>query len=198
MPGDDWQKFANLRAYFGWMWAHPGKKLMFMGGEFGQWREWNADASLDWHLLTEGANAPRHAGLQRLVRDLNLVYRHYPALHRLDVSAEGFEWIRHNDADHSVFAFQRRCDANPDDVERDGSVVIVASNFTPMPRLGWRIGVPRRGAWREIVNTDLAIYGGSGMANPPRQSDDQPCDGHRQSILVDLPPLSTVFWVLAS
>jgi 1,4-alpha-glucan branching enzyme len=198
MPGDDWQRFANLRAYFGWMWAHPGKKLLFMGGEFGQWREWNADASLDWHLLSDGPNAPRHVGLQRLVRDLNLVYRHFPALHRLDVAAEGFEWIRHSDAAHSVFAFQRRCDRDPGDVERDGSVVVVASNFTPVPRLGWRIGVPRRGAWRELINTDLAVYGGSGLSNPPRTTDDQPCDGHRQSMVVDLPPLSTVFWVLAT
>jgi 1,4-alpha-glucan branching enzyme len=189
MPGDAWQRFANLRAYYGWMWGHPGKKLLFMGDEFAQEREWNADAALDWHLVERGDAAPRHAGVQRLVRDLNVVYRDFPALHRWDVDPRGFEWIRHHDAEHSVFAFQRRAP--------DGGVVVVISNFTPVVRQGWRFGVPQPGIWREIINTDLAVYGGSGVAHGPRTTEPVACDGHAHSIVVDLPPLATLMWAPA-
>jgi len=186
MPGDEWQRFANLRAYYGWMWGHPGKKLLFMGGEFAQRREWNADAALDWHLLEQGDAMPLHAGVQRLVRDLNVVYRDFAALHRWDVDPRGFEWVRHHDAGHSLFVFQRRAD--------DGSVVLVISNFTPVVRRNWRFGVPLSGRWREIINTDLAVYGGSGVANAPQDSEAFACDGHPQSLRVDLPPLATLMW----
>jgi 1,4-alpha-glucan branching enzyme len=189
MPGDDWQRFANLRAGYGWMWAHPGKKLLFMGGEFAQEREWNFESGLDWHLLEHGPNAARHRGVQRLVRDLNAVYRHFGALHRKDVEASGFEWIRHHDKEHSVFAFQRR--------DGEGGVVVVVANFTPVVHHGWRMGVPRPGAWREIINTDLAVYGGSGVANGVRHTEPVPCDGHAQSIVMDIAPLATLLWAPA-
>ena len=188
MPGDDWQKFANLRAYFGFMWAHPGKKLLFMGGEFGQWAEWNAEGSLDWQLLdAPSPNQARHAGLQRLVRDLNLVMRHEPALHQLDVSPEGFDWIAHDDAAHSLLVFQRRA--------RDGRPVVVVCNFTPVPRLGWRIGVPRAGTWRELINSDDEVYGGSGVGNGPKASEASGWQGQAQSLVLDIPPLATLMLV---
>ncbi|MCK6424914.1 MAG: 1,4-alpha-glucan branching protein GlgB [Burkholderiaceae bacterium] len=188
MPGDDWQKFANLRAYYGFMWGHPGKKLLFMGGEFGQWREWDAESGLDWALLDEPSpNQARHAGLQRLVRDLNLVMRAEPALHQLDVSGEGFEWISHDDAAHSVLAFQRRA--------RDGRPVLVVCNFTPVPRRGWRFGVPSAGSWRELINTDDEVYGGSGIGNGAQASEALAWQGQAQSIVLDLPPLATLMLV---
>jgi 1,4-alpha-glucan branching enzyme len=183
MPGDDWQKFANLRAYYGYMWGHPGKKLLFMGCEFGQWDEWQAEGTLQWHLLEQ----PFHAGLQRLVRDLNNVYRHFPALHRLDVSGEGFEWIRHDDAENSMLIFQRR--------DRDGHAVVVICNFTPMPRHQWRIGVPQAGTWRELINTDAGVYGGSGVGNGPLHTEEQHCDNHPQSLQLSVPPLGTLMLV---
>ncbi|MFM2067670.1 MAG: hypothetical protein RLZZ584_2579 [Pseudomonadota bacterium] len=182
MPGDEWQQFANLRACYGFMWGHPGKKLLFMGCEFGQRAEWKADASLDWHLLGLG---PYHAGVQRLVRDLNTVYRDFPALHQLDVSADGFEWISHDDADNSLLAFRRR--------GRDGCSVVVICNFTPVPRQGWRIGVPQAGHWRELINTDAAIYGGSGVGNGEGvHSEPVAWQGQAQSVLISLPPLATL------
>jgi 1,4-alpha-glucan branching enzyme len=185
MPGDEWQKFANLRAYYGFMWGHPGKKLLFMGCEFGQRAEWKADASLDWHLLGQG---PYHAGTQRLVRDLNTVYRDFPALHQLDVSAEGFEWISHDDADNSLLVFARRA--------RDGRCVLVVCNFTPVPHPDWRIGVPQAGHWRELINTDAAHYGGSGVGNPGgRGSEPVAWQGQAQSVLMNLPPLATLMLV---
>jgi 1,4-alpha-glucan branching enzyme len=188
MPGDNWQKFANLRAYFGFMWGHPGKKLLFMGCEFGQWSEWNAEASLDWHLLdSPGPDQARHRGLQRLVRDLNRVLRHEPALHRRDVSAEGFDWISHDDAEHSLLVFQRRAPG-----ERP---VLVACNFTPVPRQGWRIGVPQAGVWRELINTDDEVYGGSGVGSAAMASEPVAWHGHAQSICLNLPPLATVMLV---
>jgi 1,4-alpha-glucan branching enzyme len=183
MPGDDWQKFANLRTYYGFMWGHPGKKLLFMGCEFGQWAEWNAEASLDWHLLE---HAP-HAGLQRLVRDLNAVQRHYPALHEQDVSGDGFAWINHDDSEHSMLVFERRA--------RDGSRVVVLCNFTPVVRHGWRIGVPLEGAWREIINTDASIYGGSGVGNGVLESEPVSWHGQSQSVVLTLPPLATLMLV---
>ncbi|MEX8519296.1 MAG: 1,4-alpha-glucan branching protein GlgB [Leptothrix sp. (in: b-proteobacteria)] len=184
MPGDDWQKFANLRAYYGFMWAHPGKKLLFMGCEFGQWNEWNAEASLDWHLLEQ---AP-HAGLQRLVRDLNAVQRHYPALYQRDVVPDGFAWISHDDAEHSVLVFERSA--------HDGARVVVLCNFTPVVRHGWRIGVPSAGAWREVINTDAAIYGGSGVGNDVLETEPVAWQGFEQSVVLTLPPLATVMLAL--
>ncbi|MBS0343942.1 MAG: 1,4-alpha-glucan branching protein GlgB, partial [Proteobacteria bacterium] len=148
MPGDEWQKFAGLRNLYGYLWAYPGKKLLFMGSEFAQYAEWNADHSLDWHLLD---HAP-HQGIQRLVRDLNNVYRDFPALHEMDCDAQGFEWIVHDDKAHSVFAFVRR--------SRSGQFVLAACNFTPVVRHGYRLGVPAEGAYREIINTDNPVYGG--------------------------------------
>jgi 1,4-alpha-glucan branching enzyme len=154
MPGDEWQKFANLRALLGYMYAQPGKKLLFMGGEFGQWNEWNHDASLDWHLL----DRPLHRGLQRWVRDLNTVYRGERALHELDCDPLGFEWLDCSDYDSSVISLMRRS-RDPQDC------LAIVCNFTPVPRPNYRIGVPRGGRWKELLNSDAAIYGGSGQGN---------------------------------
>ena len=184
MPGDDWQRFANLRLLYGYMWGHPGKKLLFMGCELAPWDEWQAEGSVPWHLQDQ---AP-HAGVQRLVRDLNQVLRHYPALHQLDVSPEGFDWLRHDDAEHSMLAFVRRA--------RDGSSVVVLCNFTPVPRPGHRVGVPSAGAWREAINTDAAIYGGSGVGNGPMASEPMPWQGQAQSITVNVPPLGCLMLVM--
>ncbi len=182
MPGDRWQRFANLRAYFGFMWGHPGKKLLFMGGEFGQEREWNHDASLDWHLL----NDPFHAGLQRLVRDLNRVYRAMPELHERDSEPAGFEWLVADDRDNSVIAWVRR-GTDP------GRIAVVVSNFTPVPREGYRIGVPLPGYYREVINTDAMAYGGSNMGNMGgAASDASPSHGREHSIRVTVPPLATL------
>src|SRR5690606_19216970 len=153
MSGDRWQQFANLRAYFGFMWGHPGKKLLFMGGELAQEREWNHDRALDWELL----EAPEHRGVQALIRDLNHVYRTQPALHELDNLREGFEWLVTDDRDHSVIAFLRRSSA--------GEQVMVVCNFTPVPRHGYRVGVDSPGAWIERLNTDASEYGGSNVGN---------------------------------
>jgi 1,4-alpha-glucan branching enzyme len=183
MPGDDWQKFANLRALYAFMYGHPGKKLLFMGGEFGQTREWNHDASLDWHLLREG---PYHAGLQQLVRDLNRVYRAEPSLHQRDFEPAGFEWIDLTDADQSVLSFLRRA-RDPEDI------TIVVCNFTPVPRYGYRIGVPRAGFYRELINTDAREYGGSGVGNFGGVQADLPAwHGRAASLQIDLPPLSVL------
>ena len=179
MPGDEWQRFANLRAYFGFMWGFPGKKLLFMGGEFAQYREWNANGSLDWNLL----QYPLHAGVQRVIRDLNTVYRDFPPLYRLDFDPAGFEWIIHNDVDESVFSFLRW------DEER--RFVVVISNFTPVPRYGYRIGVPQPGWYREIINTDAVIYGGSGIHNHELLAQPVPANGMPWSLEVTAPPLAT-------
>jgi 1,4-alpha-glucan branching enzyme len=183
MPGDRWQRFANLRAYLGYMYGHPGKKLLFMGGEFGQWREWNHDGELDWALLDD----PAHAGVQRLVRDLNRLYRELPALHALDTEPAGFEWLAHDDAGGSVIAFVRR--------DRGAGQVAVVCNFTPVVRHGYRIGVPAPGAWRERINTDSAHYGGSNVGAPWGVLDAQPVPAHGRgwSIVLTLPPLAAVF-----
>ena len=188
MPGDEWQKFANLRAYYGFMWGHPGKKLLFMGQEFAQANEWNHDAELPWGLL----NNPLHAGVQKLVRDLNRLYCAHPALHRLDCEASGFEWLVSDDAAVSVFAWLR-CDGPP-----DKNSVIVVSHFTPMPRNDYRLGVPAGvTAWVEALNTDSAHYGGSNLGNGarPLQLEPVPSHGHAQSIRLNLPPLATLFLV---
>jgi 1,4-alpha-glucan branching enzyme len=185
MPGDEWQKFAGLRNLYGYLWAYPGKKLLFMGNEFAQVAEWNADRSLDWHLLEQ---AP-HQGMRRLVRDLNNVYRHFPALHELDTERAGFEWLVHDDREQSVFAFVRRA--------QGGSFVVAVCNFTPLPRHGYRLGVPAAGAYREAINTDGAVYGGSGVGNGVVDSEPVPWHGRADSILISVPPLATVMWVLA-
>jgi 1,4-alpha-glucan branching enzyme len=188
MPGDRWQKFANLRAYYGFMYGHPGKKLLFMGGEFAQEREWDHDRSLDWHLVEGPQRDGLHEGVQRLVRDLNRFYRATPALHEQDFIPAGFEWIDHQDAEHSVISFVRHG-------RRDGATVIVVSNLTPTVRSGFRIGVPRPGEYRERINTDSAHYGGSNVGTPlgAARSEDVPWQGRAQSVMLTLPPLATVF-----
>ena len=183
MPGDRWQKFANLRAYLGFMFGHPGKKLLFMGCEFAQEREWNHDTSLDWHLLDN----PEHAGVQRLVRDLNQLYRTTPALHELDCQPEGFEWIDHGDTDHSVISFMRRGTDT-------GTVVVMVCNFTPTVQQGYRVGVPHAGQYVERLNTDSGHYGGSNAGTPLGAATAKPIPWHGQSCSIELtlPPLATV------
>jgi len=180
MPGDRWQRFANLRAYFGFMWTHPGKKLLFMGGEFAQEREWNHDQSLDWHLL----NVAEHAGMQRLVKDLNALYRDNPALHALDCDPAGFAWIEGGDVDQSVYAFERR--------GSDGLPVVVVCNFTPVVRNDYAVGLPLAGTWRETFNTDAEIYGGSGIGNGTIDAEPTPMHGRPASARLTLPPLATI------
>ncbi|MBX6316548.1 MAG: alpha amylase C-terminal domain-containing protein, partial [Isosphaeraceae bacterium] len=182
MPGDDWQKRANLRLLYGYMYALPGKKLLFMGSEFGQWREWNQDMSLDWHILDD----PRHRGLQRWVRDLNTVYRAEPALHEFDCRPEGFAWIDADDAEHSVLSFLRRGSSEED-------LVLVVGNFTPSVWRNFRVGVPRGGPWEEILNSDATLYGGSGQGNLGRLTA-APIGWHgrRQSLNLTLPPLGLI------
>jgi 1,4-alpha-glucan branching enzyme len=182
MPGDRWQKFANLRAYYGYMFTQPGKKLLFMGGEFGQEREWNHDTSLDWHLLDD----PQHGGLRNLVRDLNRLYRDCRALHEHDCEPEGFSWIDCNDADASIVSYIRR-GVDPSDF------AVVVCNFTPVVRAGYRIGVPRAGRYREVLNTDSGFYGGSNVGNAGVVSTSGTAlHGQPDSITVALPPLSTL------
>ena len=184
MPGDRWQKFANARAYYGFMWAHPGKKLLFMGQEFGQIQEWNATQSLDWHL----AEYPEHAGLQALVRDLNRVYRDTPALHARDCEPEGFRWLVSDDRQNSVLGWLRT--GGPDDPP-----VAVLSNFTPIPRSSYQVGLPRAGRWREVMNTDAGLYAGSGAGNMGGvDATDAPWHGFPASAEVFLPPLATVYF----
>ncbi len=184
MPGDDWQKFANLRLLFGCMFAQAGKKLLFMGGEFGQYREWNHDASLDWHLTSQ----PFHGGLQKWVADLNRVYQTAPAMHQLDCDASGFHWIDCNDAEQSTIAFARR--------GRSGAPPLMAAfNFTPVPRYNYRLGVPGGGFWRELLNSDASIYGGSGQGNLGGvRAVPVPLHGHRHSITITVPPLGMVMF----
>jgi len=185
MPGDEWQKFANLRAYLGFMWGHPGKKLLFMGSEFAQRQEWNHDQSLDWHLLEE---AP-HAGIQKLIKDLNSIYRQQPALYQQDCSAEGFQWLDAENNEHSVFAFLRKGD-------QDSSSVLVVSNLTPTPHHDYRLGVPQSGHYVERLNTDSGQYGGSNMGNQGGvTTTSQASHGHPCSLSLSLPPLSTLIFV---
>jgi len=180
MPGDRWQQFANLRACYGLMFCHPGKKLLFMGCELAQPTEWNHDQSLDWGLLDQ----PSHRGVQRLVRDLNLVYRAHPALHQLDTEAAGFAWLCHDDAAQSVLAFERRT--------RGGSALVVLCNLTPVPRPGYRVGLPQVGPWRELINTDQTVYGGSGQLSRPGATEAVPWQQRPQSLCLDLPPLACI------
>jgi 1,4-alpha-glucan branching enzyme len=185
MPGDDWQKFANLRALYGHMWAHPGKKLLFMGGELAQRTEWNHDASLDWHLRDE----PAHAGVMRLVRDLNRVYRAEPALWRFDSEPRGFRWLEADDGDNNVLAFARFG-------EDQSRPVVAIGNFSPVPRFDYRLGFPLAGRWREVLNTDAEMYGGSNLGNLGGvDADDVPWAGQPASALVTLPPLGVVWFV---
>jgi 1,4-alpha-glucan branching enzyme len=165
------------------MWGHPGKKLLFMGGEFGQWREWNHDASLDWDLTSR----PLHAGVQAWVRDLNRMLAASSALHTVDFTPSGFSWIVPSDDAQSVIAFLRH-------PQSDGPPMLVACNFTPVSRSGYRLGVPRAGEWREVLNSDSALYGGSGMGNMGVvRTDSIGAHGHAQSISLTLPPLAAVF-----
>jgi 1,4-alpha-glucan branching enzyme len=182
MPGDDWQKFANLRLLFGYMYAQPAKKLLFMGGEFGQWDEWNHDTSLDWHLTQH----PLHQGLQRWVRDLNTVYRGEPALHQKDSDPTGFEWIDCCDTEQSLVSLLRR-GRSPDDA------VVIVCNFTPVPRHNYRIGVNEGGRWEEVLNSDAPIYGGSGQGNIGGvHAAPLPWHGRNYMLNITVPPLGMV------
>ncbi|KAA8996412.1 1,4-alpha-glucan branching enzyme [Affinibrenneria salicis] len=186
MPGDAWQKFAGLRAYYGFMWAHPGKKLLFMGNEFAQGREWNHESSLDWHLLDEPEGW--HRGVQQLVRDLNHCYRRQPPLYQLDFQPQGFEWLVVDDRENSVFAFVRR--------DQQGNELLVVSNFTPVPRYGYRIGINQPGRWREIINTDSCHYHGGNLGNQGAvESEAQGSHQRAHSLVLTLPPLATLYLV---
>jgi 1,4-alpha-glucan branching enzyme len=183
MPGDQWQQFANLRTLYGYMFAHPGKKLNFMGGEFGQWTEWNYDTQLSWELLDHDA----HRGLHQYVKDLNRLYVSQPALYEVDFSWEGFQWIDFRDVDQSAISFIRRA-KNPDDF------ILVVANFTPVPRMGYRVGVPVPGFYRELLNSDSAVYGGSNMGNAGGlPADPIEWQGQPHSLLLTVPPLAVVF-----
>ncbi len=189
MPGDRWQKFANVRLLFGCQYAQPGKKLLFMGGEIGQWREWNHDTSLDWDLLEQSDAAhPSHQGLARLVTDLNALYRSERALHVNDCNSRGFKWVSGNDAEHSVLTFLRLGDAND-------PPVLCVFNFTPIVRYEYGVGVPCEGRWSELLNTDSESYGGSGVGNlGGLEAVDEPINGYSHQVRVTLPPLSVVFF----
>lgn len=184
MPGDVWQKFANLRLLFGYMFAHPGKKLIFMGGEFGQWNEWYHETSLDWHLLEN----PLHRGVQKWVKDLNYLYRTEPALYELDFEPDGFEWIDFSDSLQSVISFLRK-GRNPNDL------ILVVCNFTPVPRFNYKIGVPKQGYWKEILNSDSALYGGSNCGNMGGvETVSESSHGRPYSVSLTLPPLGVLFF----
>jgi 1,4-alpha-glucan branching enzyme len=184
MPGDDWQKFANLRLLLGYMYAQPGKKLLFMGGEFGQWNEWYHDVSLDWGLL----DYPLHKSLQHWVADLNGLYRKEEALHVLDFDPSGFEWIDCNDSQHSVVSLLRKAPSG-------GDGILAVFNFTPVPRHGYRVGAPSSGFWKEVLNSDAAEYGGSGMGNlGGKETEEIPCHGRPWSLDFTLPPLGALFF----
>jgi 1,4-alpha-glucan branching enzyme len=184
MPGDGWQKFANLRAYYGFMWAHPGKKLMFMGSEFAQGKEWNHDASLDWHQLDNDC----HSGVQRLVKDLNAVYKNIPALHQKDCEGDGFCWLDHENAEQSVYSFIRYG-------EDKNHPVIVVCNFTPKTHHQFRVGAPVEGHYQEVLNTDAEIYGGSNQGNAGGvNSEATPWHNQPNSLAITVPPLSTVIF----
>lgn len=182
MPGDDWQRLANLRLLIAYQYMHPGKKLFFMGGEFAQWKEWSHDCSLDWHLTQWG----RHSGVQLLMADLNRVYKSQSALHELDFDPKGFAWVDCNDWEHSVLTFLRKGSSSND-------VVLVACNFTPVPLEAYRVGVPHQGFWQEICNTDATEYGGGGIGNAGGMvAEVQPWHGREQSLYITIPPLAVV------
>jgi 1,4-alpha-glucan branching enzyme len=182
MPGDDWQKRANVRLLLGYMWTHPGKKLLFMGGEIGQWDEWSHERSVDWHLL----NVPEHKGLQRWMQDLNKYYRGQRALWERDFVPDGFSWVDCNDVQNNVIGFLRKDAAG-------NARVLVVCNFTPVPRYNYRLGVPYAGYWREALNSDAKEYGGSGQGNMGGMNTRPlPSHGQDQSISLTLPPLGIV------
>jgi 1,4-alpha-glucan branching enzyme len=187
MPGNAWQQFANLRAMYGYMWAHPGKKLLFMGGEFGQRREWTHEGQLEWFVLSHA----EHAGVARWIGDLNALMRAEPALHELDFDAAGFEWIDARDSDASVITFVRRA--------QRGAPILVVCNFTPVPRSNYMVGVPAPGFWKEVLNSDARHYGGSGAGNLGGvESAPVAAQGRFNSLALTLPPLATVFFRLES
>jgi 1,4-alpha-glucan branching enzyme len=181
MDGDTWQKFANLRALFAYMYTLPGKKLVFMGGEIAQWDEWNHESSISWELLDQA----RHDGMRRLVGDLNALYRRSPSLHDTDSDPAGFEWIDANDGEQSTLSFLRKSEA--------GEKLAIICNFTPVPRQNFRVGVPESGVWEEVLNTDAPLYGGSGQGNLGGvDSTPFPAQGRAQSLVITLPPLAVV------
>jgi 1,4-alpha-glucan branching enzyme len=182
MPGDDWQKLANLRALYGWMWAHPGKKLLFMGSEFGQVHEWNHDASIEWHLAAN----PHHAGVMRLLAKLNGLYRTEGALFETDFSAQGFQWVQADCAAENVYTFVRRG-------RNAWREVVCVANLSPLVR-EWRVGVPGGGWWAEVLNTDASEFGGSNVVNTPRKAEHHPTEGQPASLVVRLPPLGVAYW----
>jgi 1,4-alpha-glucan branching enzyme len=184
MPGDETSKYASLRSLFGLMYTHPGKKLLFMGGEFAQWREWSHDESLEWHALGyEG-----HRGVQSWVRDLNALYRREPALHELDFDEAGFKWVDFNDADHSIVSYVRRGRTTSD-------IILVVCNFTPVAHYGYHVGVPAGGVWTEVLNSDALEYGGGGLGNAgAAEAGPAPFHGHGQSLSLTLPPLGVVIF----
>jgi 1,4-alpha-glucan branching enzyme len=187
--GDKWQKLANLRSLYAYMWAHPGKKLLFMGSELAQEAEWSYERSLDWHLLEN----PDHTGIQSLVRDLNRIYREEPALWEIDSDPSGFWWLEPNDADSNVLAFAR---ASKPDANGDRRMIVFAANLSPIPRTGYRLGLPRACRWKETLNTDSTFYGGSDVGNMGGL-DPEPIPWHNQpvSALVTLPPLAAVWFI---
>jgi 1,4-alpha-glucan branching enzyme len=189
MPGDRWQQFANLRALFSWMWAHPGKQLLFMGAELAQGREWSHDSQLDWWLL----QYPEHQSLQALVRELNRVYRSLPALWERDFSEEGFQWIDANDTEQSVLSFLRR--GAPSSGAESAPVACIA-NLTPVPHVGYRIGLPVAGRWSEVLNSDAGQWGGGGIGNQGQvTATELPWHGQPCSAEITLPPLG-VLWLM--
>ncbi len=184
MPGDEWQKFANLRLLFGYMYAHPGKKLLFMGDEFGQRREWVHEDSLDWHLL----ETPAHQGVQKWIRHLNILYKGGPALYEMDFDPAGFEWVDCSDWEHSIISFIRKG-------KTAGDTVLVVCNFTPEPRNNYRVGVPAGGYWKEVLNSDAHEYGGSGHGNlGGLEASPVPYHGRYYSLSLSLPPLGILFF----
>jgi 1,4-alpha-glucan branching enzyme len=192
MPGDEWQKLANLRSLFAWMWAHPGKQLLFMGGELGQWREWYHDASLDWHLLAD----PRHRGLQALVRDLNRLYADHGCLWERDSEGAGFRWIDASDVDSNVLSFLRLGSGGGGGSPVPAPLLACVANLSPIPRHGYRVGLPAGGTWREALNTDALVYGGSGVGNGGAVwAADASCHGLAFSAELTLPPLG-VLWLV--
>jgi 1,4-alpha-glucan branching enzyme len=181
MPGDRWQKFANLRAYLSFMWTHPGKKLLFMGCEFGQWREWNHDTELDWHFL----DYSEHKGVKTLVSDLNRLYRSEKALHDQDCQPQGFQWLIGDDSANSVYAYMRW--------SKDGEPILVVANLTPVPRNGYRIGVPFSGLWAELLNSDAQTYAGSNLGNGGGvKAEEIKSHGQPLSLSLNLPPLAVL------
>jgi 1,4-alpha-glucan branching enzyme len=184
MPGDYWQQFASLRALYGYMYAHPGKKLLFMGGEFGQWNEWNHTGELDWILLLFDS----HRQVQDYVRALNRLYVSEPSLHEIDFNWEGFQWIDFHDVDNSTVSFIRRA-KDPNDF------ILAIANFTPVPREGYRVGVPIDAFYKEVLNSDSTYFGGSNMGNAGGLSADPiPWQGQPHSIMITVPPLAVVFF----